>query len=626
MTVSFEHVRPIRLLQFPFLFWLALSGLGSLSCRTLLAQDSTGSNSREESWLSPAALAGASANKTLFVGCGTAPALLIIEPPYAQISRKVALPAPVCALVLNAEETRIFAVCGNRTPALCEIDAANGTLLRQRPLRYDSTGPVLSPDGKTIFLCERFNSAIAVYDLQSGQLQSQIPVSREPIAAALMGGGRLIVAHHLPGGRGDNLGISVPVSFVDVQAGAVVKELALPSGSSLARDIRISPNGQFAGVTHNLGRFQFPTTQVERGWMNSSALTLIDLKQERVVSTVLLDEIDRGAANPWSLCWSSDGRCLAISHAGTHEVSLIRFPELIAKLAKLERADQTASDLAFLAGLRARIKLKGKGPRALAIVGDRLLVADYFSDQIEVIDLTKVSAGSTATPLHGSLPVDSTRRGEMFFNDATLSFQGWQSCATCHSEDGRVDGLNWDLLNDGIGNPKNTKSLLLSHRTPPAMSSGVRETAETAVRAGLRHILFSVQPEQVANDLDEWLKSLQPLPGPHAGRPEFSAAARRGQHLFQSARVGCAGCHPQELGTNMAQYDVGTASGIEPNGQLFDTPALKEIWRTAPYLHDGSAATLRDVLTTRNPSDRHGHTSQLTADELQDLIEYLLTL
>ncbi|NQT91693.1 MAG: hypothetical protein HQ559_02950, partial [Lentisphaerae bacterium] len=71
----------------------------------------------------------------------------------------------------------------------------------------------------------------------------------------------------------------------------------------------------------------------------------------------------------------------------------------------------------------------------------------------------------------------AVRRGEMLFNDADMCFQKWQSCASCHP-DVRTDGLNWDLLNDGMGNPKNTKSLFLSHKTPPVMITGVRDKAE----------------------------------------------------------------------------------------------------------------------------------------------------
>ena len=58
----------------------------------------------------------------------------------------------------------------------------------------------------------------------------------------------------------------------------------------------------------------------------------------------------------------------------------------------------------------------------------------------------------------------------------------------------------------------------------------------------------------------------------------------------------------------------------------FDTPTCVELWRTGPYLHDGSAVTLKDVLTTKNPDDKHGKTSHLSADEIDALIEYLLSL
>jgi cytochrome c peroxidase len=70
---------------------------------------------------------------------------------------------------------------------------------------------------------------------------------------------------------------------------------------------------------------------------------------------------------------------------------------------------------------------------------------------------------------------------------------------------------------------------------------------------------------------------------------------------------------------------VGTGTGREA-GQAFDTPALVELWRTAPYLHDGRAATLEEMLTKFNPADRHGKTSSLSPTELEDLTAFLLSL
>jgi hypothetical protein len=43
-------------------------------------------------------------------------------------------------------------------------------------------------------------------------------------------------------------------------------------------------------------------------------------------------------------------------------------------------------------------------------------------------------------------------------------------------------------------------------------------------------------------------------------------------------------------------------------------------------LHDGSAANLYEVLTTKNPHDEHGVTSLLSTSEMEDLVAYLLAL
>ena len=141
-------------------------------------------------------------------------------------------------------------------------------------------------------------------------------------------------------------------------------------------------------------------------------------------------------------------------------------------------------------------------------------------------------------PLSPPAVPDSQRLGEQWFHDATIGHQCWQSCASCHP-DGRADGLNWELLNDGIGNPKNPKSLLWSHRTPPAMSHGVRETAEKAVRSDLRNILFALRPETEAAAIDEYLEALRPVSSPYLVRGELSQAARRGQRIFEGSKVGC---------------------------------------------------------------------------------------
>jgi hypothetical protein len=100
-----------------------------------------------------------------------------------------------------------------------------------------------------------------------------------------------------------------------------------------------------------------------------------------------------------------------------------------------------------------------------------------------------------------------------------------------------------------------------------------------------------------------------------------------GRKLFYEEEVGCATCHPAPYYTDFQTHDVGTASGVEEIlGPLIDTPTLLGLSRSAPYLHDGSAATLLEVLTISNPNDQHGFTSQLSSEELEALIEFMLSI
>jgi cytochrome c peroxidase len=259
----------------------------------------------------------------------------------------------------------------------------------------------------------------------------------------------------------------------------------------------------------------------------------------------------------------------------------------------------------------------------LALAGTKAFAAEYFTDSLAVIDLEKGRPSkSRSVPLQTAVPPSEARRGEMLFHDATLCFQHWQSCASCHPGSGRADALNWDLLNDGIGNPKNTKSLILAHRTPPSMSLGVRADAQVAVRAGLRAVLFAVRSDSDTYAIYRYIESLTPVPSPYLVEGRLGPAALRGQQVFRDA--GCSSCHNGPYYTNGKLYDVGTGSGLDSE-KAFDTPTLVEVWRTAPYLHDGRAATVQDVLTVHNPQNKHGRTSQLTEEQLSDLAEFVLT-
>ena len=105
----------------------------------------------------------------------------------------------------------------------------------------------------------------------------------------------------------------------------------------------------------------------------------------------------------------------------------------------------------------------------------------------------------------------------------------------------------------------------------------------------------------------------------------MTADAAAGKAIFESPEAKCSYCHSGPQFTDLKAHDVGTKDILDPDGMYY-TPPLKELWRTAPYLHDGSAATIHDVLTTKNANDRHGNTSHLTAEQLSQLEAYILEI
>jgi YVTN family beta-propeller protein len=594
-------------------------------------------------FLAPTALAASPDGGVLYVACEATDEVLVFDTKAARIAARITVSDSPSGLALSADGRLLYVTCAGPKSTVCVVDTAKHKVTGRWRAGYQAQSPVLSPDERTLYVCNRFDNDIGVLDRATGKELRRIAVPREPFAAAVTPDGKfLLVANHLHAGRSNGEVVAATVSVIDCAAGKVTKEIPLPNGSMQLREIQVSPDGRHAAVVHILGRFHLPTTQIERGWINTSALSLIDLPKMSLLNTVLLDNINAGAATPWAAAWTHDGKRLLVTHAATHELSIVDFPALLARLEKMPAAldpnkplDYTAAsrtaadvpnDLSFLVGTRQRVRLSGKGPRSLAIAGGRAWIAHYFSDVLDAVDFGTDPARTESHPLGPPPKMTAARLGELHFNDATLCFQGWQSCSSCHSHDARVDGMNWDNLNDGIGNPKNAKSLLLAHATPPSMWLGVRTNAYVAVRAGIRNSLFTVQPPEVADQLDEYLKSLKPMPSPRLVNGKLSPAAERGRKLFSSEAVGCAECHSGKFFTDQKFHNVGTVGKYDQPSDKFDTPTLIEAWRTAPYLHDGSAATMRDVITSRNASGDHGNVKGLTAEQLDDLAAYVLSL
>ena len=565
-----------------------------------------------------------------------------------------------CAVAVAADRSVAY-VAERTSNAVAVVDLDTGTLVGRVALQQVAwpVSVAVDPKGRRLFVGAAFPPRVVIFDLADAQRPrpvASVPVLRWPAAMAVDPGGSVVaVANQLPARIKP---ASQPVAAVSLLHGSQDRwrrvDVPLPRGASGVRGIAFGPDGRYVYAVHTLGRIDSPITQLDRGWVNTNALSIIDAPSGRRVATVLLDDLYRGAADPAAVVCSRDGSTLWIGLSGTHEVVRIDLRGLHALLdghvpGWLERLEDSMqpniwvrlrddpslvrlleNDLAALrlARLKRRIPAGGVGPRSLALSSDgrRLYVANYFSGSFSVLS-THEQQLQRAVSLGPSSPAGAVRRGELIFHDARRSFQTWHSCATCHQHGGRVDGLRWDFISDGIGNAKDTLSLVGLAHTEPMNWRATIPRAYDCVRNGLFSTNLKPADRSAVDDLFAYLSALQPEPSPYVAiDPRLAEAAQRGKELFEG-KAGCAGCHSGPYLTDGKLHNVGTGSGHwqERDGR-YETPSLRELYRTAPYLHDGRAWTLREVLTTFNPDGRHGHVERLSAEELDDLIAYLLSL
>ncbi len=609
-----------------------------------------------DAYLSPEHLCFSEERGEIYVGYATSPGIGVIDVGSSRLKEEISLPSPVSGLYtlgnflfasLNAE-TRIVV-----------YDLTKKRIKKKIRVGY-GPGDMAAFKDQWLFVANRYSNDISVVDLSDFSEIKRIKVVREPSALAVSPSGDVLyVANSLPESSAMDDYISAKVTLIDIDNLEVIRNIELPNGSYALKDIIFSGDGDYIYVTHLLGRYNVLTNQIEKGWINTNAISVINAKTQQWYTTVLLDDIYRGAANPCGLEISEDGRWLYVAVSGTHELFRIDAEEMHRRIDKAKSShndpqstspvnepesdfplpifkptekiepmgvqfETIPNELGFLTPFRKRIALKGKGPRHLVSVpagdSERIYVSSYFSDGLDVIDVKSNGFDRSFVLLGSENPEkDPVRYGELLFHDATNCFQQWQSCASCHPGEGRADGLNWDLMNDGIGNPKNTKSLLYAHMTPPAMISGIRPDAEAGVRAGFKYIQFYCVSEENAVAVDQYLQSLRPVPSPMLVKGKLSDSALRGKEVFEKAA--CTECHSGPLFTNLMKYEMGSRGKYDKQN-TWDTPTLIELWRTAPYMHHGKFNRMEDIFEI----GKHGLPNPLSSEDIGDLSDYLLSL
>lgn len=247
-------------------------------------------------------------------------------------------------------------------------------------------------------------------------------------------------------------------------------------------------------------------------------------------------------------------------------------------------------------------------PTSVAFTPTNDLIAFYPEAPALVIHPGNFT-GDHSISLPGGVGYDAGR--ELFHTVAGVGL----ACASCHPE-GRDDGQVWEFSEFGFRRTQSVAGHILQRA--PYHWTGDQADLPSLLSEVFEHRMAGgpLTPSQV-RDIGPWLDRI-PAPAPVG---TDAAAIARGQALFESADVGCVQCHNGPLMTTNQRVDVGT-------GGTFKVPSLRGVVARPPYLHDGCAPTLIDRLTSSQcgGGDRHGHTSQLDAGQLADLVAYVESL
>ena len=406
--------------------------------------------------------------------------------------------------------------------------------------------------------------------------------------------------------------------------------------------IRIAPDGRSAWIPSkkdNIARGKFRDGKaLDFETQTRTIVSQIDLlaNAERLASRIDFD--DRDLAQ--SLLFTPVGDAFMVAFQGSNRVEVWDTNE------------------------RARLSevSVGRAPAGMALdpSGRRLYVHNFLDRSLSVFNIGGLLDGTVNEPIpietvplvaKEALAAEALRGKRIFYDssDSRMGRDGYISCASCHL-DGGSDQMVWDRTQAGEG-LRNTIDLRGRRGTNGGfvhwtsnfdeiqdfehdMRDGFDGTgfmSDAAFGTGTRNEPLGDPKAGVSAELDAlaaYVTSLDTVgKSPHrAADGSLTADGRKGRATF--TRKGCAACHAGADFTDDRRHDVGThdassgkGSGASLDGVGLNTPTLKGLWIGAPYLHNGSAATLLDVLDTTTHMG-----GVLTSEEKEEIAAFLVQI
>lgn len=533
-------------------------------------------------YLSPGEIAVSADRRWLYVVCERSHELRIVDARSNSVVKSVEVGCVPRGLALSPDGRQIY-VTNSWDDNVTVIDAATLSLLSKLPAGWEPTSVVTDQGGKTLYVANRLSDDISVIDLVNGRESKRLPAGRgASYLVRSADGARIYCTHVYPNPGSLRQPPKSEITAIDSSQQTVIERYALHNVAGVFH-VALSSDGRLGVAAQLRPKNLIPLAHVEQGWVFGNSLTVFGADAGGAIQ-VPIDELDRYFVMPFAVAITPDKSKIYVSTSGSDSVTVISVPELL--------------------------KFTSMGRESMA--NDLCASANYV--------------------------IAARRRGEQIFYSARYAFQGQFGCANCHI-DATLDGLQWDLEPDGFGKDiVDNRSIEDLSGTEPFKWNGRNPDLTTECGPRTERYFYrsqSYNPQELT-DLVSFVLSipLRPnryrLPG-----AQLTLAQARGKAIFERTRYKsgrpiprhnqCAYCHRGPKFTNQKLAYVGTARTFD-NSEMLDVPHLTNDAYSAPYLHDGSAATLEELWTIFNPNDAHGVTSDLDADEIHDLVEYLKSL
>jgi YVTN family beta-propeller protein len=504
------------------------------------------------------------------------------------------------------------------------IDADTGERIGAAEVLDEPYGVVANASGSKVYATLEYPGQVVEIDAVSMAVVRTFAAGRFPRGIALTADERrLLISEYY----------TATVLAIDIETGEEVDRWT-PSGTdptdNLARQVVVHPKRPKAYLPHIRSRVS--TAHGEGAIFPYVSVVDIGAGEEDRRKRIPMDAFRDNfvVANPWEVGVSPDGRHLYAIFSGTNDMF----------------ACDTVDDDYTEISLREYVKL-GLNPRAVRVSPDNQTVYVY-----NALDFTVVAYDAERLEPVGTVSVSENPLGEeillgkILFYSALQPMVGrrWISCSSCHP-DGDPDGRTWNNP-EGLRATPPLFGLAWTHPLHWSADRDETQDFEHTIRGllmqggglikGEVNASLEAPNKGASRELDAlaaYTNAHRFTLSPHA-KGGLSEAAQRGKEIFFSSGTRCSSCHAGVFYTDstpaqtILRHDVGTGNDDpgEKMGPAYDTPTLLGIYRSAPYLHHGKAATLKEVLVEYNAGDKHGKTSHLSPTQASDLVEFLKSL